>query len=150
MNAYISLRKMEPKAQNLEDKRESLVDYIVSQEPKVVEHLEYIVRYLRGEIPFVELREHAMKLPSLEIRGISNVGEIAHRLDGTELPVVEDYFKRIVSPYLKGESGFEYVDKALDGIIDLKPMPDPERTRPDPYFFKGRPGRRLADAIEEV
>lgn len=141
---------MEPKTKNHEDKMGSFVDYIVSQEPKVAEHLGYIVRYLRGEIPFVELKDHAMKLPSLEVQRTYNVAEIAYRFEGAELPVVEDYFKKVITPYLKGEKDSEYVDKALDDIIDLKPMPDPERARPDPYFFKGRPGRRLADMVEEV
>lgn len=154
MSAYILNRKMELKegySANTEQERKSLIDYIRSQSLSVAEHLDYVMNYLHSKLPFVNLKSHAKNLPTLnDQRKNHNIRKLVYGLNETELPVVKDYFTKTIAAYLEGKQKFETVDKALDDIIDLKPIPDTARIPPDSEFFKGRPGRTLADMREEV
>ena len=147
MNATILCKKMEPEegySARLEDKRRSLADYISSQTPAISEHLGIVVKYLHGNLPFVELKDHAKNLPNVgNKRETVNVRKLVSELNESELPIVEDYFTKYIAAYINGE-GFDIVDKILDNIIDLKPIPDTIYAPPGSF------PEDLARAREEV
>jgi len=130
--------------------RRFLVDYVRFYD-KLKEHLGHVIEYLHGSLPFTAVLNHARNLPNRNENSerYNNIEELVMKLTDKEVPIITKYILTAAA-YLTNGTKFESVDKMADEIIDLKPIPDTIIAPPDSLFYKGPPGRTLANMREEV
>ncbi|MCK4670567.1 MAG: hypothetical protein KAT43_05170 [Nanoarchaeota archaeon] len=128
-----------------ENGRKFLVDYLRLHGEAMKEHLGYVVDFLHGNLPFMEMLNHAKGLPEFSggLRRYPDHIAAIRRLTNPEILVIREYLIALEA-YLS-KAPFDPVDALADKIIDLTPIPESAKIPKDSKFYKGEPGTTLAD-----
>jgi hypothetical protein len=151
MKTIINNRKMEYAA-NLEVEKDFLLDYALLHGRGMQNQLGHVVNYLYGNLPFVDMFNHARNLPNSKENLIKytdkNLKGLVAKIAEKDVNIIREYLLA-VGAYLTGQS-FKPVREAAIELISSKPIPDTIIAPPDSLFYKGPPGRTLANMREEV
>ncbi|MCK4670489.1 MAG: hypothetical protein KAT43_04755 [Nanoarchaeota archaeon] len=142
---------------NGEQNEKKLLLDIVRDSERLQDHLGYIVDYLRNNIPFLEMLDHAEALPEFDgssqrypdfRTSVESLEKFEDRA-GNKFSVVREYIAA-VADYIEKRGSFETVDKFARKIIRLKIDPKISRIPKDSLFYKGDKGCTLAEMREIV
>lgn len=138
-------------SEKLDSDRRFLIDYLSFRKSELQEHVGYVRAYLRTELPFLEMLEHAKQLHCANgnPRKYPDLVGVVKDFSRAEITVVKRYMLALAN-YADGRALFDSVDSLADELIKLKPIPASAKLEPDSEFYKGEPGRTLADMRKQV